>query len=249
MKYGTISISLKNRKMDADEEKNVGKMALRQRIREGLVIPSFSFPPIKTCNREVVLQDGECGCGGCYALYMRKSTMASWQRNLDAWEDNPVQVKEDLENFILEYRPKFFRFFVAGDIPDHGFLMSMVYVALCCSGTDFMFFTKQWDYVNSLYENMMANGAVHWPGNLHAVFSNGVNVRARNPYHFPESRILFPWEAVEVEKGTICGGNCYECNVSEKGCWFMEKGQTVLLPVHGAGKGKFSTSKGKQESL
>ncbi len=230
MRYGVVSISVTNKKMDGREE---SKLSLREKVRQGLVIPSLSFPPIKTCNREVVLKKGECGCGGCYALWMRKSARDSWQRNLIAWKNNRDAFKRNLLEFMTEWEPRYFRYFVGGDIPDAEFFELMVSASLVSIFTDSMFFTKQWHFVNDYCKS----GEL--PFNLHPVFSNGVNIKADNPYNFPESTMLFPWEPVEVEKGTICGGNCYECNLTTTGCWFMKKGQTVLLPVHGAGKNKF----------
>jgi hypothetical protein len=81
-------------------------------------IPSLSFPPHDTCAADVPCRRL------CYAWRVsrtRPTVRAAWQRNLDLWNADPLQFRKEFREALVETPARYFRYFVAGDIPDVGF--------------------------------------------------------------------------------------------------------------------------------
>lgn len=197
-----VSISTGNRKMGA--------------------IPSVSLPPVITC-------PANCPCSKkCYALKMCRiypTVKAAYQNNLDI-------LNEDWNEYWRQVRfavsmTRYFRFHVAGDIPNKGYFKEMVITARQNPHTQILAFTKQYDIVNN-YIDIFGD----LPQNLHIIFSEwGDNWAVPNPHSLPTSTVIFKGETPS-DDWKICGGNCTECACRGVGCWELKKGETIAFYEH-----------------
>lgn len=196
-----VSISTGNRKMGA--------------------IPSVSLPPIITCPK-----DAPCA-KKCYAAKLTRiypSVRKAYQNNLDILNDNwPEYWRQVREEVAMV---KYFRFHVAGDIPNAGYLKEMVITALKNPGTQILAFTKQYDIVNH-YIDVFGD----LPQNLHIILSEWGDQRPENPHQLPTSAVIFK-NTVPADNWKICGGNCTACACQGVGCWELKKGETIAFYEH-----------------
>lgn len=202
MKNQMVSISQGNSKMGA--------------------IPSVSLPPIITC------PSGVPCARKCYAAKLcrlRPNVRAAYQNNLDILNSDPasywLQVK------AAASMTRYFRFHVAGDIPNAEYFYNMVGLAWELPGTQFLAFTKQYEIVN----DFLNNGG-RYPANLHIIFSQwGDGWNVPNPYELPTSAVIFKGTEPRDE-WKICGGNCTECACRGVGCWELKNGETIAFYEH-----------------
>lgn len=185
-------------------------------------IPSVSLPPVITCPK-----NAPCA-KKCYAAKLcrlRPAVKNAYQNNLDI-------LNEDWNEYWRQVRfavsmTRYFRFHVAGDIPNPAYFKEMVITAKQNPTTHILAFTKQYETVNH-YINTFGD----LPANLHIIFSEwGDNWTVPNPHSLPTSTVIF--------KGTeprddwkICGGNCTECACRGVGCWELKKGETIAFYEH-----------------
>lgn len=181
-------------------------------------IPSVSLPPVKTCRPG-------CPCAAkCYAsklARLRPNVSAAYQRNFDAWNQNP----EGFETQVLAaaITTKYFRWHVAGDILDSTYFRMMCRVARRSSGTRFLAFTKRWDIVNPLANDI--------PDNLQIIYSAWGDFLPDNPYKFPVAHVIF--RGTELDPTwKICGGNCTDCICKGIGCWELRRGEQIAFYEH-----------------
>lgn len=184
-------------------------------------IPSVSLPPVTTCN-----PNAPC-FRLCYATRIArryKESKNAYQRNLDILNNDPnkywLQVK------AAASMVRFFRYHVAGDIPDITYFKNMVQIANDLPGTNFLAFTKQYDIVNLF----LANGGTI-PNNLKIIFSNWGDWKCSNPFNLPVCEIILKGSQPS-EDWKICGGNCTECACRGIGCWELKQGETIAIYQH-----------------
>jgi len=191
----------------------------------GGFIPSLDMPPIITCRK-----NAPC-IKGCYARkgnFMYKNKQMSMQANLEAYKQDSKAffdtVVEFLNNGDIAY--KFFRWFGAGDIVDHNFLVGACEVAKQCPTIRFLMFTKKYELVN---EFLTINEI---PSNLHIVFSMwDKDFKVENPYNLPQAYVNFKnkeCNPVIPEHAIPCQGDCSSC----KSCWSLVKNQSVYFNQH-----------------
>lgn len=111
-------------------------------------VPSFSLPPIETCNNCM-----GCSKKGCYAkmLYARKSVKVAWSDNLSAAKNNPENLATRVNGWLAMYQPKAFRLHVGGDFFNGEYFRLWCSIAKSNPKVKFFAFTKQYDV---LRENM-----------------------------------------------------------------------------------------------
>ena len=106
-------------------------------------IHSISLPSIKTCVKD-------CDCANkCYAAKierLRPSVRNAYQNNLDLLNEDPERFWRELEGVIMTSR--FFRFHVAGDIPDNVYFAHMIDIAQRNGHCEILCFTKKYAIVN-----------------------------------------------------------------------------------------------------
>lgn len=133
-------------------------------------IPSVSLPPVTTCPA------GAPCAKLCYAARMcrqRPNVAAAYQRNLDAYKEDPRSYFLQISAAMAVSR--FFRFHVAGDIPDYEYLAGMVDVCRQNPHCKALCFTKRYSLVNVFAsDNCM-------PENLQIVFSEWGDAPIENP--------------------------------------------------------------------
>lgn len=184
-------------------------------------IKSVSLPPIITCAKN-------CTCAKkCYAAKLcriRKNVKESYNRNLDILMTNPESYWSQVDDALATSR--FFRFHVAGDIPNYQYFLDMVETVRNNPHCDVLVFTKQYDTVNRALDNL-----VEIPSNLHILFSEWTGMELNNPYNFPVAHVIFKGEKPK-ENWNICTGNCLECAKKKANCWALGIGKHVAFHEH-----------------
>lgn len=184
-------------------------------------IPSVSLPPITTCPKGV-----PCATK-CYAAKLCRiypTVKKAYQNNLDLLNENWASYWEQVRQAVAT--TKYFRFHVAGDIPNPCYFKEMVITAKQNPTTQILAFTKQYEIVNN-YIAIMGE----LPPNLHIIFSEWGNIKPNNPYNLPTSAVIFKGTA-PCDNWKICGGNCSECACRGVGCWELKKGETIAFYEH-----------------
>lgn len=181
-------------------------------------IPSLSLPPVTTC-----LPGALCITDGCYALNMLKgpykaNILAAWERNLRLWLEDPRAYWAQVHDFLRATSPALFRFNVGGNIPEVGYLWSMVHTAHLFPKTQFMAYTKREDILT-----------VFGPDNLREIPTNFVlrcSVWPTVP--IPAALDSLPKTYVSEDpraQGVMCPGHCATC----RACWSRARTQ---IPRH-----------------
>ena len=203
LRYATVTISRGNAKMG--------------------IIQSVSLPVGTTCNPEAPCYKA------CYARRLsarRKTVRDSYERNFTIWKTSPQIYK--LQVKAAASMQRFFRYHVAGDIPDKSYLDMMVEIANELPGCSFLTFTKQYELVNDWIKN---NGNL--PDNLHIIFSVWRGFDCPNIYNLPEAHVRYRnGERTAREDAKQCGGNCTECCMIGDGCWNLKLGEQIEINEH-----------------
>lgn len=170
----------------------------------GKDIPSFSLVPGEDC------MNSKFCYKRCYARRMCARCprlMRAWRRNSDLWKTDSCQVEREVEAYLKENKPKFFRWFVGGDIPDYLFFNLIVEIAKRYPDTKFLCFTKAFDYVSG-----------RTPENLSIVLSlfPGMTLPKRLA-RFPVA-FSGPQEGKRSKKALECSGSCENCHM----CWHLK---------------------------
>lgn len=181
---------------------------------------NLSLCPVSTC------VEGVPCVGDCYArrAMRNKQVITAWVENtmLAIW--NLSLFEELLEGWLAAHQPSFFRWHVAGDVPNEAYGLMMMRIALKFPKTRFVVFTKRYELywvLPGTWREQPANLTVlwsAWPG---------------WPMPWEEEREARGVEGVawiegdeRVPKGTErCKGSCLEC----RGCW---EGKSVVLKRH-----------------
>ena len=190
----------------------------------GANIPSVSLPPAATCRA-----DAPCKAK-CYAQKGRfrfPKTKSNLDMNLQIWNNDPLQFERDI--IIAAFANRYFRWHVAGDIPDPGYFEMMVRVAVELPDTNFLAFTKQFEIVNSYLSKN--DGLL--PKNLKIVFSDWGDFHPENPYHLPRAFVRLKKSENSIPAyARPCSKFCGECVMSGKNCWNLNCGEAVVFDEH-----------------
>ena len=194
-------------------------------------IPSVSLPAGTTCRRN-------CPCfKKCYARRLerfRKAVHESYEENYALLQSDPDTYWREVEAAVMMNR--FFRFHVAGDVPDTDYLKHIIEIASRNIHCEILCFTKQYEIVNGLMEE-------YWehtkpirpilPPNLHLIFSAWKGLEMQNPWGFPEAHVIFRDGSTTAREGAKeCGGNCTTCAKTKGGCWSLGYGEQLTIHEH-----------------
>ena len=184
-------------------------------------IKSISLPPIKTCRK--------CGCWSeCYAnryCKIRKTVRESYENNLHAYLFNEDEYWREIEKVIKT--SKFFRFHVAGDIPDYKYMCKMIVLAVQNPECEMLCFTKRHEYVNA------ALNGIKLPKNLHIILSFWSDYTPENPHNLPTAHVKYKdGTTTASENAKECKGNCMECALTIGGCWTLKNGEEIVFKKH-----------------
>ena len=185
--------------------------------------PSVSLLPRLSCPWSRC--KGTCG-EKCYAIKLAKLrpvVMEAYARNTAVLKLCPVAYFRAVGNAIR--RASFFRFHIAGDIPNKDYLYMMHYLAENNPSCTILCFTKQYEIVNDYLAHNVK------PSNLQILFSGWTNLDPVNPYNLPETTV-YKTEADKKPEWIACGGNCLDCAIHDGGCWKAQKGDIVAFKIH-----------------
>lgn len=184
-------------------------------------MPSVSLPPVVTCNR-----DAGCTRGDCYALRMCDYAIGcrkSWGRNLEQWRENPAEFERELDAYFGNLNaPRYFRWFVGGDIPDPHFWLLMVRIARKYPQVRFLAFSKQYEFLRGRIPSNLQIVVSAWPGlPIPRRLRRRFRVAWMRDPKNPDPRI--PDDALK------CPGGCDHCGM----CWNLgEIGRDVVFDKH-----------------
>ena len=187
-------------------------------------IPSVSLPPVKTCP-----QGAPC-VKKCYAAKLCRiypTVKQAYQNNYNILNTEPAIYWAQVRAAIAT--TKYFRFHVAGDIPNAAYFAEMVTTAKQNPDTKILAFTKQYNIVNNYIDDF---GAL--PENLKIIFSRWSpdwDITIHNPHGLPMSAVIFKGSN-NIQYDKICGGNCTECACRGVGCWELKNGETIAFYEH-----------------
>lgn len=191
-------------------------------------IKNVSLPPVVACG----VNCKECKYF-CYAIksYNRlPNVRTAWAANYNLYLNDPKKYFDSItRGTALE---RVFRWHVSGDIVDHNYLLGMIDVALKNNKCEYLAFTKNYSVVNNAID-----AGIIIPNNLHIIFSASPNVKMENPHGLPECHINFENSAKNTYTNKFnytynCSGNCKECVINGCGCFFLKKGDAVVINQH-----------------
>jgi hypothetical protein len=125
-------------------------------------IHNISLPPIKTCVKGV-----PCANGKCYALKAWRQypgVREAWQHNLECYLRDHVRYFHDISDYIRDKELDYFRWHVGGDIPDGRYLDGMVWVAYDRPSTQFLAYTKRYEFFPLRLPDNLRLVVSAWPG-------------------------------------------------------------------------------------
>jgi hypothetical protein len=169
-----------------------------------------------------------CTCAKkCYAAKLCRiypSVKKAYNNNLECYNTEPREYFNQVKKAAESQR--FFRWHVAGDIPDKWYFVQMLMLAYELPDTRFLCFTKKYDIIN---DYISSNGKI--PENIRFIFSEWDGMHLDNPHNIPTSQVIFRGES-EPDDCYICTGNCLECAVNGVGCWTLKNGESVAFHEH-----------------
>lgn len=191
---------------------------------------NVNLPPVYTCSN----------CGGCmYYCYAIKSYVRFEDVRIN-YTTNYIIFKKDPDRYFNEISlscrtQSFFRWHSSGDIVNMRYFEGMIQVARENKNCLFLAFTKNDFVVNTWLDK---NGG-KLPKNLKIIFSYSPDFKPYNPYKLPECHINFENVVMNTlnkaasKRAFKCNGeNCGACMIAGVGCWFLKKGQKVLIDEH-----------------
>lgn len=182
-------------------------------------VMNVSLPPIVTCHN----------CAGCkFYCYDVKACVQYPNTVIDARVRNLVVLEKDMDEYFRRIREKiarrrrnlYFRWHVAGDIPNMEYFIEMVNIARDFPNFTFWTYTKYYAIVNEYCDKY---GRDSIPDNFKIMFSEWDGMELVNPYNFP----VFTCKLKDGNKNHRpeyfdslykCPGNCDLCKENKLGC-------------------------------
>lgn len=203
--------------------------------------PNVSLLPIITCPKGVPCA-GKCYCQKALRTY--PEVLKKWHANTVKWMNDPAGFRDDVEEQLKKRKPEYFRWFVAGDIPDARFLTMMKNIAASFPGTRFLAFTKRYEFFGTFIPGVdhfqwYSREFMHIPDNLTIVLSRWGSWKQelwdrQTKLEFPTSAVIFPSGFVipaptPGRSGEFhCSGKCEGCRL----CWKLDPGEIVYFEEH-----------------
>jgi len=173
----------------------------------------------------------------CYATKAWKmylNVREAWERNWDAYEDNPMGYFEAVAQYCIDNKVERFRWHVAGDIPDKAYFGGMKLVARVLPETQFLCFTKRVDRVTVARPDNLRVVISMWP-KLDLCGQDINHIREDYPvaWFSPKSGLSGDeaydrWLVAKQHESLECTGKCDECFM----CWYLPPGSSVRFEEH-----------------
>lgn len=189
-------------------------------------IPVVNMPPIMTCRPGAPCNEK---CYARHGMFLYDNVIKSHIHNLREYWNDPEgffdQVIAFLHKGSVTY--KYFRWHSSGDVHDMKYLKGMVRVAQECPETEFLAFTKRFEFWNQFVDE---GGII--PKNLHVVFSHwNKGFEVPNPHHFPCTYVKFRKPGLDDDipaDAYECPGSCEGCHK----CWELTSEESVFFHQH-----------------
>jgi len=186
-------------------------------------IPNISLSPVWSCVKGVPCAKG-CYAMKSYRMYPNVKT--AWNNNLAMAKNETEKYFSDINDYMQNKKPAFFRWHVAGDILDYVYFNSMLVIALQNPNTKFLCFTKNYKVVNEYLVDLNAvNQSL--PDNFKLYFSAWSDDTwiIDNPFDIP---IAYMQDGKQIipESAFTCPGSCEDC----KHCFV--NGNAVVFKKH-----------------
>lgn len=236
--YATETINARVRRMlDARNElPDVGSLHVKVckgNSKTGAACWTVSLLPIVDC--------GNCaGCKQqCYDVahdMIYKNVIMSRAINSAIHAADSERYFREIEAAIVLNGITELRYNVGGDFMRDDFFKANM-VAKRNKATDFMCFTKNYAEANEALDYLGGK----FSDNFHVIYSAWKGMEMCNPYHQPESHVLYAdGTTTAPEFGAYyCSGNCSVChfhkangNKTKSGCWGLTNGEHVIFPYH-----------------
>lgn len=189
-------------------------------------VMNVSIAPLLTCKN----------CKGCQhfcydikAVLLYGNVLQARAKNTALLWENRDEYFRQIEDAISRRRlHKFFRWHVAGEIPDIDYLNRMIEIARRHPDFTLWTYTKMYGIVNNWCKQ---HGKESIPANMHIMFSEWRGMPIINPYGFPEFRVVFPDDVTKPDPRKVhyCPGSCDVCIKAGRGC---VAGETTYCFLH-----------------
>jgi hypothetical protein len=187
-----------------------------------------SFPPVVSCPVDAPCYDG-CYAQKAYRQY--PGTRDAWTRNYRLYRANPNEYFRQINAFLSDVEPRYFRWQVAGDVVDVGHMSGILDAVYNHLKTTFCLFTKRYDILLDLLDTSTVAGeklvlpknliilASGWPGHP---MPDAIRDNYRVAWMQDSTETRIPKNAIWCEKSCIDCLSCYNPRVK----------RDVILPLH-----------------
>lgn len=175
---------------------------------------SFSVSPIVTCDPYAPCHKE---CYACKLAILRPTVRESWEENTNAVKTCLRAVEKAIIRYIRDNDVKLFRWNVAGDFYIEGYYKMTLRIAKACPGTQFLAFTKAYEY--RIYKRPSNYSLVMSIWGYHGSYIKDCSVGYA---YFDNGTYPIPSDAKE------CMGDCENCLY----CFNMKKGERVFFKKH-----------------
>jgi hypothetical protein len=170
-------------------------------------IPNISLMPCKDCGADVPCKK-ECYAMRFFRMY--PPVKKAWTENSEQCQNDRSHYFADIREYLEKKNPDFFRWHVAGDIPDTGYFAGMISIAEKFPNTKFLAFTKRHDILSCFIKKSI-------PANLTVVASMWPGWGTA-PKGYPRAWMQDGTEKRVPKDALVCPGNCGDCGA----CWNLK---------------------------
>lgn len=178
---------------------------------------NISLPPIKSCQKNVPCIS-KCYAMKAYRLY--PSAKKCWDYNLSSYLSNGGLYFDSIFKQLSKINPPYFRWHVAGDIPDQEYYDGMIEISNCFPKTNFLCFTKNYLLNFDIKPKNLIIVISAWPG---LEFKNGVQYKFPVAYISDDNRIKDTVGAIK------CNNMCEPCGMK---CFLNFTKQDIIFDLH-----------------
>lgn len=180
---------------------------------------------------------GECK-NNCYDIRndcIYPEVLFTRARNSAIHKADPERYWREIGDEVIANDVKELRINVGGDV-NYADMLFIRKLGERISDCEFLFFTKTYEDGNRYISENIADYPDNFgfPSNVHMIYSRWLRTPCYNPYHVPESHVLWPSGATTApEYGAyFCKGNCSKCFKGMEGCPSLKAGESVVFEAH-----------------
>jgi hypothetical protein len=159
------------------------------------------------------------------------SVRERWDGNYKLYKADPAEYFRQIDSFLSDVRPEYFRWLVSGDVVDKGYMTGILGAAYNHPETNFCLFTKKYNILVELTDtSTVAGDKLVLPKNL-IILASGW------PKHQIPDTIRDNYRIAWMQDGTetrapknaiVCKGSCEDC----LSCYNPRVKRDLILPLH-----------------